>query len=74
VYALYKRDKLYYVGLAVEERHLKELETLVLRITGKPPGNKVLGKFKDSENLKKTTNKRHPTISPERTVGINGPD
>src|SRR5262249_28669640 len=32
--------------------HLKELETLLLRITGKPPGNRVLGKFRDSENLK----------------------
>jgi hypothetical protein len=26
---------------------------LLLRITGKPPGNRILGKFKDSENLKK---------------------
>lgn len=40
------------VYLTIQESHLKELETLLLRITGKPPGNKVLGKFKDSENLK----------------------
>ena len=41
------------VYLTIEERHLKELETLLLRITGKPPGNRVLGKFKDAENLKR---------------------
>jgi hypothetical protein len=79
VYALYRRDKLYYVGLAsdlrwrlhqhlkdhhgkswdrfsvyftIGEKHLKELETLILRLTGKPPGNKNKGKFKSSENLK----------------------
>jgi hypothetical protein len=80
VYALYRGDKLYYVGLAgnlksrlnqhlkdhhgsswdrfslyftIGERHLKELETLMLHITGKPEGNKNKGKFKDSENLKR---------------------
>jgi len=41
------------VYLTIQERHLKELETLLLRITGKPLGNRVFGKFKDSENLKK---------------------
>jgi len=80
VYALYRREKLYYVGLASDLRwrlrqhlrdhhgqswdrfsvyftigaeHLKELETLILRLTGKPPGNKNKGKFKNSENLKR---------------------
>lgn len=80
IYALYKGDKLYYVGLAIDlrwrlkqhlgdhhgrswdrfsvyltiqERHLRELETLILKITGKPPGNKNKGKFADSENLKR---------------------
>lgn len=80
IYALYRRSKLYYVGLAsdlrwrlkqhlkdhhgrswdhfsvyftIGERHLKELETLILHITRKPPGNKNKGKFKDSENLKR---------------------
>jgi len=80
IYALYKKKRLYYVGLAKDLRwrlrqhlkdhhghswdrfsvyltigpkHLKELETLILRITGKPPGNKVKGKFVDSENLKR---------------------
>ena len=81
VYALYRRDKLYYVGLAsnlkwrlyqhlndhhgsswdrfsvyftIGDTHLKELETLILHITGKPRGNKNKGKFKESENLKRT--------------------
>src|SRR6266852_3925023 len=80
VYALYKKERLYYVGLAsdlrwrlrqhlkdhhghswdrfsvyftIGEKHLKELETLILRLTGKPPGNKNKGKFKSSENLKR---------------------
>src|SRR5438094_371188 len=70
VYALYKRDKLYYVGLAgnlswrlkhhlkdrhgeswdkfsvyltIGDSHLRELESLVLRIT-MPKGNKQKGK------------------------------
>jgi Restriction Enzyme Adenine Methylase Associated len=42
------------VYLTIGEKHLKELETLILHITGKPPGNKVKGKFRDSENLKRT--------------------
>src|SRR5262249_24283034 len=45
------------VYLTIQERHLKELETLLLRITGKPPGNRVLGKFKYSENLKRRLKK-----------------
>jgi hypothetical protein len=80
VYALYKHDKLYYVGLAsnlkwrlrqhlndhharswdrfsvyftIGDKHLKELETLILHITKKPPGNKNKGKFKGSDNLKR---------------------
>ena len=77
IYALYRGDRLYYVGLAsnlrsrlkghlrdrhrglwsrfsvyltVGNQHMKELESLVLRIS-KPMGNKVKGKFKRSENL-----------------------
>ncbi len=79
VYALYRRDRLYYVGLAsnlrsrlkghlkdrhrglwdrfsvyitIGDEHMKELESLVLRIS-KPIGNKVKGKFKRSENLRR---------------------
>ena len=77
VYALYRRGKLYYVGLAssllgrlkihLRDRHgatwdrfsvyltigpdyMKEIESVLLRISG-PPGNKVKGKFIKSENL-----------------------
>lgn len=80
VYALYRRKKLYYVGLAgdlrwrlhqhlkdyhggswdrfslyftIGEKHLKELETLILHIAG-PPGNKNKGNFRASENLQRT--------------------
>jgi len=80
IYALYKRDKLYYVGLARNLRnrlkqhlkdrhsrkwdrfsvyltvggdsHIKELESLALRIV-KPSGNKVKGKLVRSEDLRK---------------------
>ncbi len=79
VYALYRRGKLYYVGLAsnlrwrlnahlkdrhgdswdrfsiyltIGDKHLKELESLLLRvIQPKPEGNKQRGKFWSSENL-----------------------
>jgi hypothetical protein len=69
VYALYKGDTLYYVGLAKNFRdrhaeewnrfsiyltqgdeHLKELESLVLRIA-MPKGNRVTGKFMNSRDL-----------------------
>ena len=89
IYVLYKKKKLYYVGLAsdlrwrlrqhlkdhhghswdrfsvyltVGEKHLKELETLIIHITWKPSGNEQKGRFKDSENLKRTLKrdiKRH---------------
>lgn len=79
VYALYRRRKLYYVGLAkdlrwrlkqhlsdhhgqswdrfsiyltIGDEHLRELECLILRIV-KPTGNKVLGNFNNSENLRR---------------------
>ena len=77
VYALYRKDRLYYVGLAsnlnwrlgthlkdrhknkwdsfsvyltVNDQHLKELESLILRVIS-PKGNKQSGKFAMSENL-----------------------
>jgi hypothetical protein len=79
VYALYKRNRLYYVGLAsdlrarmkhhlkdrhgsswdrfsvyltIGDKHLKELESLLLRvIVPRPEGNGQSGKFLSSENL-----------------------
>jgi hypothetical protein len=77
IYALYRRGKLYYVGLAssllgrlkrhLTDRHgqtwdrfsvyltigpqyMKEIESVLLRISN-PPGNKVKGKFARSQNL-----------------------
>jgi len=79
VYALYRRGKIYYVGLAsnlrsrlahhlkdrhhdswdrfsfyltIGDSHLRELESLILRII-KPPGNKQKGKFAKSEDLRR---------------------
>jgi hypothetical protein len=78
VYALYRRQRLYYVGLAsslqgrlkthlrdrhadswdrfsvyltIGDSHLKELESLILRVV-KPSGNKQKGKFTRSEDLR----------------------
>lgn len=79
VYALYRRGKLYYVGLAgnlrsrlahhlkdrhreswdrfsvyltIGDSHLKDLESLILRVV-KPPGNKQKGKFAKSEDMRR---------------------
>lgn len=79
VYALYRRSKIYYVGLAsnlrsrlahhlkdrhhdswdrfsvyltIGDSHMRELESLILRIV-KPPGNKQKGKFASSEDLRR---------------------
>lgn len=84
VYALYRRDKLYYVGLAtnlrgrlkghrrdshrglwdrfsvyltIDYRHLKELESLVIRIA-RPKGNKQKSKFARAEDLMRTLRRR----------------
>lgn len=78
IYALYRNDKLYYVGLATNlrgrvnqhlrdrhagrwnyfslylarsERHMKELESLALRIAD-PKGNKVRGRLKGATDLR----------------------
>jgi len=77
VYALYRRNKLYYIGLATDlkrrikqhlrdrhkknwthfnlyifkkEEHIKELESLLLRIAC-PDGNTIRGKLKGSKDL-----------------------
>lgn len=79
VYALYRKGKLYYVGLAkdlrgrltahvrdrhgeswdrfsvyftIGDQHLKEMESLILRIV-KLKGNKVKGKFAKSRDLRR---------------------
>ena len=77
VYALYRRDRLYYVGLAknlrnrlkhhlrdrhagkwdrfsvyltIGDEHIRELESLILRIVN-PSGNRVKGKLRKAQNL-----------------------
>ena len=82
IYALYRRNKLYYVGLAsnlmsrldqhlkdkhkgkwdrfsvyltVHNEHMKELESLVLRIVS-PSGNTVSGKLPKSANQRRALN------------------
>lgn len=77
VYALYRKGKLYYAGLAsslrsrlnhhlkdkhrdkwdsfsvyltIGDTHLRELESLILRVV-QPPGNKQLGKFSGAEDI-----------------------
>jgi predicted GIY-YIG superfamily endonuclease len=79
VYALYRRNKIYYIGLAsnlrsrlsnhlrdhhkeswdrfsvyltIGDSHLKELESLILRVV-KPKGNKQKGKFLKSEDIRR---------------------
>jgi RAMA domain-containing protein len=101
IYALYKRDKLYYVGLAsnlkwrlyqhlndhhglswdrfsvyftIGDSHLKELETLILHITGKPSGNKNKGKFKDSENLRRRLKRDVKSYHREELMNLIGQD
>lgn len=98
VYALYKGDKLYYVGLAIDLRrrlkqhlkdrhvdawdrfsvyitigdhHIKELESLLLRIT-RPAGNKQIGKFAKCENLVRRFTRDIKTQQREEITGLLG--
>jgi len=84
VYALYKGDELYYVGLAsnlmarlkthlkdrhkgawdrfsvyltLRDEHIRELESLLLRIVN-PEGNKIRGQFVKSQNLYPNLNRK----------------
>jgi hypothetical protein len=103
VYALYRRGKLYYVGLArdlrwrlnahlkdrlaphwdrfrvyltIGDKHLKELESLLLRVVKpKPSGNVQTGKFAASENLVyqfKREIKAHQRAELNVLVGLSG--
>jgi len=100
IYALYKGNKLYYVGLAKNLRtrlrshlrdrhrstwdrfsiflttsgkHLKELESLVLRIAS-PKGNRTAGKFIQSRNLLPTIRKKIREIQRKERMDIIGAD
>jgi hypothetical protein len=98
IYALYRGDKLYYVGLAknlrsrltthlkdrhgktwdrfsiyltLSDEHLKELESLVLRIAS-PKGNVIAGKFMKSESLLPIIRRRIREIQREERMDIIG--
>lgn len=98
VYALYKGERLYYVGLArnlrgrlkqhlrdrhralwdrfsvyltIGEHHIREMESLLLRIL-RPPGNKVAGKFLRCENLNKKLARDIKTLQRETLASILG--
>ncbi|MBU6410511.1 MAG: GIY-YIG nuclease family protein [Verrucomicrobia bacterium] len=84
IYALYRRGKLYYAGLAsdlqwrlkhhlrdrhknrwdtfsvyltIGDQHLRELESLILRVM-QPPGNKQLGRFSGAQDLYREFNRQ----------------
>jgi len=98
VYALYKGDKLYYVGLATNLRtrlkqhlrdrhkqawdrfsvyltiidgHLREMESLIVRIV-RPTGNKQIGGFAKCENLVKRFAKDIQAHQREEITGLLG--
>lgn len=99
VYALYRKNRLYYVGLAsnlrsrlnthlrdrhaslwdhfsiyltVGDEHLRELESLVLRISS-PKGNRQRGGFSHSQNLFRELRRRavhYDKIERDRALGL----
>lgn len=98
IYALYRRDKLYYVGLAsnlmsrldqhlkdkhkgkwdrfsvyltAHNEHMKELESLVLRIVS-PAGNSVSGKLSKSVNQRRVLNKLIKNHDDDRRAALIG--
>ena len=98
VYALYKGEKLYYVGLAtnlrgrlkqhlkdrhrnlwdrfsvyltIGDQHIKEMESLLLRIL-RPAGNKQIGKFARCESLNKKLARDIKTLQREELTSILG--
>jgi hypothetical protein len=98
VYALYRKERLYYVGLATNlmgrlqshlkdrhhaawdrfsvyltahDDHIKEMESLILRITA-PAGNKQSGKFSASVNLLSTLNRLMSDADADRRARLLG--
>lgn len=98
VYALYRRGRLYYVGLAsnltgrlkthlkdrhesawdrfsvfitADSEHVKELESLLLRIV-KPEGNRVVGGFAGSSSLRSVLNSRITQFDADRRARLLG--
>ncbi len=100
IYALYRKNHLYYVGLAsnlpfrlkhhlrdrhghtwdrfsiyltISDAHLKELESLVLRISS-PQGNVQAGKFLRSQDLRRTVYGRIRDIQKKERMDLFGED
>jgi hypothetical protein len=100
IYALYRRDKLYYVGLATSlmgrvkqhlrdqhkkawdrfsvyltatDDHMRELESLVVRIVA-PPGNQQTGRLKGARDLRKKLNARIRDHDDDRRAMLMGGD
>ncbi len=100
IYALYRKNHLYYVGLAsnlpsrlkhhlrdrhsetwdrfsiyltLSDAHLRELESLVLKIAS-PKGNVQAGKFIRSQNLRKTIYRRIQDIQRKERGDLFGED
>lgn len=98
VYALYRQDKLYYVGLAknlmgrlrghlkdrhrgvwdrfsvyltIDADHMKQLESLLLRIA-RPSGNRVSGGFGGPTNLYRTLNRVMSRADADRRASLIG--
>lgn len=98
VYALYRKDQLYYVGLATNlmarlkthlkdrhrgawdrfsvyltrrDDHMKELESLLLRIVN-PKGNKVRGRFADSNNLLRDLKRQMMEVNLDKVASLIG--
>ena len=99
IYVLYRRDRLYYVGLAsnlrnrlkahlsdrhgkswdrfsiyltIQDGHIKELESLALRIL-RPVGNRTGGKFARAENLRPRLAQDIRDLERKRLIDILGP-
>ena len=98
IYALFKRDRLHYVGLAtnlmgrlkqhlrdrhhgawdrfsvyltLDDRHTKELESLLIRIAS-PPGNKQGARFVKSKNITLELNRRMRGADADRRARLLG--
>lgn len=100
IYALYRGDILYYVGLAsnlrsrlkhhfkdrhsetwdhfsiyltLSNEHLKDLESLVLRISS-PKGNRQVGRFINAQDLKRTIQRKIREIQEKERSNLLGED
>ena len=59
------------VYLTIGDRHLKELESMILRVV-RPKGNKVIGHFQKSENLRSRLKKDIRLLQQNELISIIG--